>query len=233
MMSSYEERCSSTSTPGREAYRRTASGPERSDGQTERQVMNKTDRWVTDHVYLCLVVTGYWSCLPVSCCGSLDTRTCASVCWRLPSVHTGYTHELDTDQTPRTNVLWGTEPLRERSDSHAPSPQTADHHHWDRQVRQADRWDRQVNQTGNIDRCVCFSLTVIVPPLAACWGSGQGHGPLSGSYHPPCASDADSKLDQWRSETSASSPWTHYTEPDHRSIILKTLKVGQFAGFWI
>lgn len=35
MMSSYEERCSWTSTPGREAYRHTASGPERSDEQTD------------------------------------------------------------------------------------------------------------------------------------------------------------------------------------------------------
>lgn len=36
MMSSYEEQCSLTSTPGREAYRHRASGPERSDGHTDR-----------------------------------------------------------------------------------------------------------------------------------------------------------------------------------------------------
>lgn len=36
MMSSYEEQCSLTSTPGRAAYRRRASGPERSDGHTNR-----------------------------------------------------------------------------------------------------------------------------------------------------------------------------------------------------
>ena len=97
---------------------------------------------------------GYWSGVPVSCCGSLDTRTCASVCWRWPSVHTDYTRGLDTDQTPRTDALWETEPPRERFDNHAPSPRTAGRHHWDRQVRDRQRVrHRQVTQrqTGDTD----------------------------------------------------------------------------------
>lgn len=84
--------------------------------------------------------TGCWSHVPASCCGSRDTHMCVYVCWQWPSIRTGYTREPDMDLTPQTDVLAGTEPLREQSDSHVPSRQTEDRHHWGK-----DRWLRQVD----------------------------------------------------------------------------------------
>lgn len=81
----------------------------------------------------------------------------------------------------------------------------------------SDRWSTDGLAVRQTDRQV--SLTGIVPPLAACWGSGPDHGPSSGSCRPPCVSDVGNMSDRWRSATWASSPWTHCTEPDHRSII--------------
>ncbi len=201
-----------------------------------------TDRRVIDHVYLCLV-TGYWSCLPVSCDRLLIMFTCvllrqprhSYVCVRVLAMAIS-PHRLHTwtwygsDASNRRSLRnWAAPWAIWQSRSISPNRRPPSL----RQTGETDRWVRWIRQTGELDGCVCVSLTVIVPPLAACWGSGLGRGPSSGSYHPPCASDADNKSVQWRSETSASSPWTHYTEPDHRSIVLKTLKVGQFTGFWI
>lgn len=61
-------------------------------------------------------------------------------------------------------------------------------------------------------------LTVTVPPSVVCWESEPGRGPLSGSCRLPCVSDVDNKLDRWRSEKLAFSPWSHYREPNRRSI---------------
>ncbi len=116
-------------------------------GIRTREIWRTDKQMVIDHVCLCLVVVSYWWSLPASCCGSLDTRMCVCVCWRWPSVHTGYRHELDMDQMLQTDVLSGTVLLHERFDSHAPSHRTADHHHW-----QTDTWVSQVSQTGNTDR---------------------------------------------------------------------------------
>lgn len=89
------------------------------------------------HLPGCFLIKDYWlDVWPVSCCGSLDTRTCVSSYWRWPSVRTGYTRGLDKDPMPQRDALWGTEQHREQFDSHAPSHQNADRHHWEKRLKQ-------------------------------------------------------------------------------------------------
>ena len=55
--------------------------------------------------------------------------------------------------------------------------------------------------------------TVICPPWAVCWGSGQDRGRGSESCHPPCASGAGSKWDPGTLAHSACALWSHWTVP--------------------
>ncbi len=137
-----------------------------------------TDRRVIDHVYLCLV-TGYWSCLPVSCDRLLIMFTC--VLWQVidhvylclvaaastlvrvrPCVGDGH----QSTQVTHVNLIWirrleqtfSEELSRSVSNLtvtlHLPKPQTT--------VTETDRWDRQVSQMDKTDRwigrvCVCLT----------------------------------------------------------------------------
>ena len=55
--------------------------------------------------------------------------------------------------------------------------------------------------------------TVICPPWAVGWGSGQDHVHGSGSCRPPCASDAGSRWAPGTPAHSACAPWSHWRAP--------------------
>lgn len=219
MMSSYEEQCSLTWAPGTEACRRMAS--EWVKSEKPRIIFDwKIDRHYPNckpllhHNWNLTLVPDWLEQVPGSCCGSHDIRMCVFVCWRWPSVRTGCKHEPGMDPKLQTGALWGTEQHHEQFDSHVPSHQNGDRHHCE--------WHKSVNNNLNDHSdSSAMQLTVIVPPSAACWGSGPGPGPLNEFYHPPCVLDADNKLDQWKSVKLVFSQWSRCTEPDHRSMSIK------------